>query len=496
MTVRALAAILLVAGGVQLGAQEVRVAPGAPPAVARSVAALLATPHRVIGPGAARALVSRDSSYPGSVVVLGRDAAVEGHVPGDVVVIGGDLYMHPGAHVDGRAVAIGGGAYPSTLATVTGGLTSDRDYTFAVTPGDGGYSLTYRPLRVESAPAFDLAGFHGLLIPSYDRTDGLSVPIGVVVSLDTNSLELTPTVTYRTQLGAWDPALGSVWSPNEDWTIALDAGRSTMSNDRWIWSDLVNSLSVIWAGIDTRNYYRSDRAQLELRRTIELDRGNIEPFVGGRFERDWAARPLGFVTGGPWSVLDRDNPDRVVRPNPDFPSDHIASALAGVRLTWDEPTLRVVGSLMEELATASATESRFAQTTVDAEVTFPTYRTQTLQFEGHAILTAGDQAPVPRWGFVGGAGTFRLIPLLSLGGDQLAYVETNYTVPIDRLTLPYLGAPSLTLRHMMGSAGVGSLPGFEQNLALRAALSVLRIDFIYDVTRHKTGTGIGLSMTR
>lgn len=495
MNVRALAAVLLVAGGVRLGAQDVRVV-GAPGPIQRRVTALLAGPHRIIGPGSGRALVSRDSSYPATVVVLGRDAAVEGHVPGDVVVIGGDLFMHPGARIDGRAIAIGGGAYPSTLATVNGGLTSDRDYTFDVAPTADGYTLTYRPVRVESTQTFGLAGFHGFLIPTYDRTDGLSLPVGAIVTLDTAALELMPTVSYRSQLGAWDPWLDAAWTPNESWTLALAAGRTTLSNDRWIWSDLVNSLSVIWAGIDTRNYYRSDRAQLELRRTIELDRGNVEPFVGGRFERDWAARPLGFVTGGPWSVLDRDNPDRVVRPNRYFPSDHITSAIGGVRLTWDEPTLRVDGSLAEEVGNAAPTSTRFAQTTLDAVVTFPTYRTQTLQFEGHAILTAGDLAPVPRWGYLGGAGTFRLIPLLSLGGDELAYFETNYTIPFDRLTLPYLGAPSLTLRHMMGSAGIGSLPKLEQNVALRLALSVLRIDYIVDVTRRKTGTGIGLSLTR
>ena len=495
MNVRALAAVLLVVGGVQVGAQDVRVV-GAPGAIERRVTGLLSGPHTVVGPASGRALISRDSSYSANVVVLGRDAIVEGHVHGDVVVIGGDLYMHPGAHIDGRGIAIGGGAYPSTLATVTGGLTSDRDYTFDVAPAAGGYTLTYRPVRVESTPTFGLAGFHGFLIPSYDRTDGLSVPVGAFISLDTAALELTPTATYRSQLGAWDPSLNANWSPSENWTLALAAGRTTLSNDRWIWSDLVNSLSVIWAGIDTRNYYRSDRAQLELRRTIELDRGNVEPFIGGRFERDWAARPLGFVTGGPWSVLDRENPDRVVRPNPSFPADHITSAVGGVRLTWDEPMLRVDGALAEEVGRSAATSSRFAQTTFDAVVTFPTFRTQTLQFGGHAILTAGDPAPVPRWGYLGGAGTFRLIPLLSLGGDQLAYFETNYTIPFDRLTLPYLGAPSLTLRHMMGSAGVATLPKLEQNVALRVALSVLRIDYIVDVTRRTTGAGIGLSLTR
>lgn len=456
----------------------------------------LAAPHRVLAPDSARAVVSRDSSYPASVVVLGRDAVVEGHVQGDVIVVGGDLFMHPGATVDGAAIAIGGGAYPSDLATVHGGLESRRDYTYDVAPGEGGFALSYRSLREGSGPAVTLTGFHGLQIPSYDRTDGLSVPAGALVTLDSGLLEITPTVTYRSQLGAWDPWATVRWQPNERYWLVADAGRTTMSNDRWIWSDLVNSAAVLWEGIDTRNYYRADRAQLELHRLIPTGTGEVEPWIGARYERDWAARPLAGAVGGPWSVTDRDYPDRVVRPNPFFPSDHIASGVAGIRAGLDVQTVRVDGTLEEELGSATLAGNRFAQSTVNLTVSFPTFGTQSFDIVGHAVLTAGDRAPVPRTAYLGGAGTFKLIPLLSLGGDQLLYLESAYNIPIDRLTLPMVGPPTLTLLHVMGSAGMGSLPRLEQNLALRLALSVVRVDFILDATRRKSGVSAGLAMAR
>ena len=43
------------------------------------------------------------STYTATVLVLGRDDTVNGTVHGDVVVIGGDLYMHPGGAIDGLA---------------------------------------------------------------------------------------------------------------------------------------------------------------------------------------------------------------------------------------------------------------------------------------------------------------------------------------------------------------------------------------------------------
>jgi len=76
------------------------------------------------------------------------------------------------------------------------------------------------------------------------------------------------------------------------------------------------------------------------------------------------------------------------------------------------------------------------------------------------------------------------------------YFESDYYVPIERFDLPILGPPSLTLRHIIGSAGVGGLAPFEQNLALRVALSFVRIDLAVDPARRSWEVGYGLTMAR
>jgi hypothetical protein len=83
-----------------------------------------------------------------------------------------------------------------------------------------------------------------------------------------------------------------------------------------------------------------------------------------------------------------------------------------------------------------------------------------------------------------------------MGGDHLVYVESNYFIPFLRFDLPVVGPPSITLRHMIGSAGVGKLPDLEQDLALRVALSFFRIDFAVDPARRKWEVGAGLSLAR
>jgi hypothetical protein len=49
---------------------------------------------------------------------------------------------------------------------------------------------------------------------------------------------------------------------------------------------------------------------------------------------------------------------------------------------------------------------------------------------------------------------------------------------------------------MIGSAGVGHLPSFEQNLGVRLALSFVRFDAAVDPARQTWEFGFGLSLAR
>ena len=49
---------------------------------------------------------------------------------------------------------------------------------------------------------------------------------------------------------------------------------------------------------------------------------------------------------------------------------------------------------------------------------------------GNAILTRGDTAPAQRFGYLGGAGTLSTVePLLSIGGDEMLFLESRYVHP-------------------------------------------------------------------
>ena len=78
-------------------------------------------------------------------------------------------------------------------------------------------------------------------MPLYDRVDGLSVPWGPRITLADTRLVIDPTLTYRSNLGAYDPAVSVRADLRHGWSATAFGGRTTLSNDRWIQSDLANS---------------------------------------------------------------------------------------------------------------------------------------------------------------------------------------------------------------------------------------------------------------
>ena len=469
--------------------------PGPGP-VGSSLSVALQNPHTLVEPGGGSALLARDTVYRGPVIVLGRNAIIEGRVHGDVIVVGGDAFVHPGANVDGRVVAIGGGTYGSRLAVVREGLESHRDFTFELTSTATGYVLDYRALRGHPTPIVTFPGIFGVRLPSYARSDGLSLPFAPLIALDTGRFEIEPTITYRSHIGAFDPSVLGRVGLSRRMHALLYAGRGTFTNERWIWSDLVNSASVFGLGNDTRNYYRADRAEGIVHRLWDARSIEIEPFIGVRLERDREIGPDSLASGGPWSFFGRGSREEMLRPNPPATRGSIRSAILGSRFGWAAQGLRAMANLTNEAARFSTGDRQFVQSVLDAEVRFPTYADQMFWMAAHVIYTFGDTAPPQRWSYLGGSGTLPTLDLLSMGGDRLLFVESNYYIPIRRFDLPFVGSPSLTLRHAIGAAGVGRLPSLEQNLSLRLGVSFARVEYVVDPARGDMKVTAGLAFTR
>ena len=499
-------ALALVVGSATAHAQipvEVREpGPGTGP---KLLVAALAGPHAVVRPSASEYLVRRDTIVGQTLVVLGRTVVVEGTVHGDLIVVGGDLYMHPNGQIDGKAVAIGGGVYESALARIGGEAAAFRDFTYDIAESGTGYALTYRSLGEMDNQRAQLSGLHGLLIPSYDRSNGLSIPFGAEVAPFGSRVRFEPRLTYRSQLGRLDPSITVTDTVASGVAVTASIGRSTYSNDTWISSDLINSLTTITVGNDTRNYFRGTRGEATIAWRAEGDTRAITSYAGVRGEHGLTVRPGADVSGGPWSFRRRRSVEDMRRPNPPADNGVIASLIAGSSVEWNSAGvvaqaglgLEAGGAKADSVAGFPRTDRRqFVQATFDGKIFFPTFGLQSLRFEGHAVVTTRGATPRQRWVYLGGSGTISTLDLLSLGGDQLIYLDGRYNIPIEAVQVPFVGSPVITLRDALGGAAFGRAPTIHQAIGVRLSLSLAYTEYMIDPVTRRDHVGFGFSFTR
>ena len=329
----------------------------------------------------------------------------------------------------------------------------------------------------------------GLRIPSYNRVDGVALPWGPDIRLGNGRVQLAPVVTYRSHIGKFDPSVTGKLRVGTVGELRFTGGRSTFSNDRWIKSDIINSLTTITAGSDTRNYFRADRGELEYFHDIVRPTMTITPSIGALHEYAWSTgNPLPH-SSAPWSIFGRTDDLKMRRINPSVVRGHTTSGLAGLLLDFDDNVTKArLGTRIEhafdspETATLS---SGFTQLTIDARSNFPTFGIQRFDFASHFVFTGGD-APPQRYAYLGGSSTLSTVDLLALGGDRLVFVEGEYQYPLRRPMLQFVGAPLLTLRWAAGAAGVGELDEFIHNIGVGVSLKVIKAAFHYDPSYKET----------
>jgi hypothetical protein len=476
-----------------IGAQDVVLREPGPERIAAIVRSAASGPH-ALRVGSGNLVLPRDSVVTTNLLVLGQPTYVSSRVQGDVVVVGGDLFLRTGSQISGRAIAIGGAVYRTMLGTVGGGVESYRDDHYAIDARANRYELSYEGRRRDRPPLLQLAGVSGILLPTYDRVDGVSLPLGVLLTLGDRAVEIQPRVTYRSRLGVVDPGVSISIAPERPLRVEVDAGRSTRTNDAWSYSDLVNSATTLAFGNDTRNYFRADGGTGRAIGHFESAGIVFEPFVGGRHEK---VSPITSV-GNVFSFSGRKSIEHMVRPNPLVEPGEIGSGLLGARLEYKVGPVQAKLSAEGErgFRTPSGT-SPFTQVTLDGTIEFPTFGSQRLRIEAHGVATAADSTPRARYAYLGRGGTLPLLELLEQGGDQLLFVESRYQIPVAAIVLPKLGPPTVHLRHLVGAAGVGSLPKLEQEIGVGVGISILRFEGVFDAAGKRDARyGVSVVMGR
>ena len=459
------------------GAQQIVLREPGPERVAAIVRTAAERQH-TLRAGSGDLVLPRDSTIPGNLLVLGRRTYVSSHVEGDVIVVGGDLFLRPLSSISGRAIAIGGGVYSTPLGRIGGGVESFRDDDYFIRTTSTGYELEYAAKK-DRPPFLQYAGLQGLLVPTYDRVTGYAQPVGALITIGDRAAEIQPTVTYRSRLGQFDPGVELRIAPEKPVRLEADYGRSLRSNEEWIYSDLLNSAATLAFGNDTRNYFRAVGGTARLIGHIEKKTVTFEPWVGARTE---SVTPIS-AAGNVFTFWGQDDLNQGSRPNPLVQPGRITSGLGGALLKYaaGDVTARLSAEVEQSFGTPDFTSS-FTQLTLSGAVDFPTFGDQRLSIAGHAVTTAGDTVPLARYAYLGRASTLPLLQLLELGGDQLLFLDSEYSIPINRLAIPMVGPPTLIISHYMGTAGVGSLPSLQQEIGIGVSINLARVALVFDAS--------------
>ena len=435
-------------------------------------------------------VVYRDQSYPTSVVVLNSDATIEGTVRGDVVVINGSLNLAPTARISGRALAFGGNVYDADSAVVGGKREAFPAARFDTVRTTRGLALDYHGPPRPPYDLFVLPGLYGVTLPLYDRVDGLSLGWYPSLTLRDSALVVSPSVTYRSNLGIFDGAL-TLSTHVGGAFLKLTGARATLSNDTWIQTDFGNSFMVLCCGKDFRNYWRARSGEGRVGYRWTDTTTEVTLWAGARTETAWSV-----AAGGPWGITGTSSTYSMYRPNPAVEEGKIESGLAGVSAVFGDGDHAIHASAQAEVPFHTPSGARFTQLVADADGVVPLGYDQDLLFRAHLIYTSGDSAPPQRYGYLGGSGTLLTLGLLEQGGDQLLYLDGEYRYTFSGIDIPYTSFPSIALAYTAGSAGVGKLPSLVQNIGARVELKPLRFDAFVDPATGKWKTALLLWFVR
>ena len=121
----------------------------------------------------------------------------------------------------------------------------------------------------------------------------------------------------------------------------------------------------------------------------------LTPYIGARWERGESVRPDSFATGGPWSFSGRHDREDMLRAesadrqrNDRSRRDRRAHRARRERHQRDARALEVeMGGFSPKFGSADGGSRSFAQATFDGRIAFLTFGTQSLQLDGHAVVT-------------------------------------------------------------------------------------------------------------
>lgn len=432
--------------------------------------------------------IARNDTLRGPILSLGNRVVIEGTILGGLTVVDANVYVRPTARIEGDVINIGSGLYRSEQATITGRVEDHPLAPYHVERENGAFVIVGDVEHKLVKPKF--------LAPYANRVDGITPRLGATFALPTlgrTSIELFGWGSYS-------------FDRPDDWTEKLQGGgelrlrrglnhigfgveETTATNDDWIRSDFNNTISFMGRGKDYRNYFEAERQYVVLGR--DLVRDNHAAVASLRFQREDAES---LAAQSPWVLFEPDDGFRV---NPAISQGVISSGILGLRGEWTGlSAVAEYDAAIEIARDVAGGDFSFNAFEVWAQWAMEALANHTLELETRLSgpLPGTDNLPLQRWGMLGGSGTLYTFEVGEFFGDRVAYLQSEYSIPIDRIRLPVVGSPALELLHSIGMAWTHeNSRDFEQNVGVRIQFPLLYARFVVnpvDIEDNKLTFGV------
>jgi hypothetical protein len=425
----------------------------------------------------------------GDLIIIQASLRVEGRVTGDLIGVQSDIFARPGGRIEGTVAVLGGGFYGSSLAHLNAPPVDAAAYAYAVQEREGGDYLVTAP---GAEARLRLPGLYGLLAPQYDRVNALTLEVGLEFERGASTWlpNASARVRYRSVRTDVDGELQVGW-PFGRHRVSLRGGLTARSNDRWINSDLENSIYAFIAAIDTRNYYEATFAEAELR--LEY----------GTRIRWWLDLLLAWERAR--SLPNRD-PFSLFSARGGFQenlgvteADAGSVTLAGGFKSWIGGSVPLELELSVEHADRDVTgDLSFTIFGGALSLEIPTMAGQELVLEGRGQVPRHTGTPAQRWRALGGWGSLPTLRPVEQAGDVMWWGAASYRLSVRR-NASFLTRIVLWLQYAAGNAWVegAERPPAVHNLALGATFGPLAAAVYTDPSADfKTVLALGIDARR
>ena len=420
------------------------------------------------------------------VVVIRATVRVEGRINGDFIAVQSDIFTRPGARFQGTVAVMAGGFYGSSLAQLSAPAVDASRYAYEVEELEG---AAWRVRAPGARARFVPLGLYGFQLPSYERVNAVTLPIGVGFrGASSNWLpDASLQARYRSARERFDGELMLAWEFSRH-VLELAAGRTVRSNDTWMNGTIENSLYSFIGASDSRNYYEAD-------------------FLEGALRLEYGSR----VTWGPSLIVAWEEAKSLESRDPfsvfsfrggfqnNLPVNELkivsARLQASLRAWIDQRTTFELGASVERADADAAGEATFTLLKAGFRAEVPTLGGQGLVLEGVGQLPGGEGAPYQRWRSLGGWGSLPTLTPVARAGDRMWWSGLTYRIPLQRSTAGF-DRFAAWLQYAAGNAWPdGEDQGATiHNLALGVSVGPLSIGAFTDPgSDFKTVLAVGLA---